>query len=80
MRPVKQPVNYFTTHEAAAELRLHEKTVRRWLLDGRLAGVRIGKLWRIPTQALRELLDGKTAADEIQAFCDSSRAALSTRR
>jgi excisionase family DNA binding protein len=79
MRLVKQPVNYFTPGEAAAELRLHEKTIRRMLLDGRLAGVRIGKMWRIPAQAMRELLDGKTAADEIQAFCDESRAALSAR-
>ena len=74
------PANYLTTDEAAELLRLNNKTIRRMLLDGRLEGVRIGNVWRIPARALRELLDGKTSVTEIQAFCNESRAALSARR
>jgi len=32
----------YTVKEVADELRVHEETVRRWLRDGRMAGVRMG--------------------------------------
>ncbi len=45
--------------EAAAELLgVEVSTVRKWLRRGRIPGRRVGKLWRIPEQALIEWLRG----------------------
>jgi len=37
----------YTVEEAAAALKLHVKTVRRYLREGRLKGTRVGKQYRI---------------------------------
>jgi excisionase family DNA binding protein len=66
--------NYLTTDEAAAQLRLSNKTVRRMLIDGRLPGTRVGTRWRISAQVLSEMLDGKANRDAVQRFCDENRA------
>ena len=41
-------------HETARLLGVSERTVRRWLRDGRLTGYRVGNRVRIPDRALRE--------------------------
>jgi excisionase family DNA binding protein len=33
--------------EAAKFLNVHEKTIRRWLKNGEIEGLRFGRLWRI---------------------------------
>lgn len=38
---------FYTVEEAAAALKLHVKTVRRYLREGRLKGTRVGKQYRI---------------------------------
>ncbi len=38
---------FYTVEQAAARLRLHPKTVLRYIHDGRLRGTRIGKAYRI---------------------------------
>jgi len=40
------------TKEAAAELGVSEATMRRWLAEGRIAGRRVGKQWRIARSEL----------------------------
>jgi acetyl-CoA synthetase len=37
----------FTPDEAAKFLGVHPRTIRRWLRDGELQGVKYGRLWRI---------------------------------
>lgn len=44
-----------TVAQVAEILQVHEKTVRRWINEGRLPVVRIGRLVRIPSSALDEL-------------------------
>lgn len=46
---------YLTTSEAAKRLKVTEKTIRRWLQDGDLKGVKNprGSRWLIPADALR---------------------------
>jgi excisionase family DNA binding protein len=50
--------------EVAARLQMHPETVRVWLRDGRLRGVRLGgaradKLgWRIPESEVERVLTG----------------------
>jgi len=68
--------NYLTTDEAAAQLRLSNKTVRRMLIDGRLPGTRIGTRWRISAQLVSEILDGKANRDAVQKYCDENRATV----
>jgi excisionase family DNA binding protein len=46
-----------TIDEVAAYLRYSRKTIRRMIDDGRLAGVMLGRSWRIPKQALAALLE-----------------------
>ena len=46
-----------TDHDIAETARLlgvSERTVRRWLKDGRLRGYRVGRRVRIPDRAVRE--------------------------
>ena len=50
--------NYFTVEEVAAKLKIDDVTVRRWLQDERLKGVKMGKSWRIPESALIKFMRG----------------------
>ena len=58
-----------TIEETADYLRVSVSTVRRMLNDGRLKGVNIGRQWRIPKEALAELIrPGGT--DQVLIFED----------
>ena len=46
-----------TIDEVAEYLRYSRKTIRRMIDDGRLAGVMLGRSWRIPKQALAAMLE-----------------------
>lgn len=43
---------YLTPEEVARILRVTSRTVTAWLNAGTLPGVKIGKVWRIPSSAL----------------------------
>lgn len=47
---------FYTVEQAAARLRLHRKTVLRYIHEGRLRGTRIGKAYRIMRSDLETLL------------------------
>jgi excisionase family DNA binding protein len=53
---VKLLAGYRTAEELAAELGVHERTVKRWALDGGLAYVNLGKLFLIDMAASRAKL------------------------
>jgi excisionase family DNA binding protein len=47
----------YSIKEAASVLSVSPKTIQKWLLDGRLRGVKLGgKIWRITESALAELV------------------------
>ncbi|MDQ3812350.1 MAG: helix-turn-helix domain-containing protein [Armatimonadota bacterium] len=54
---------FLTVPEAAQVLRVNNDTIRRYLRDKRLRGVKVGKDWRIPEAALRELSNGLANGD-----------------
>lgn len=59
-----QPGPFLTVKEVASLLRVSNRTVYRWLTEGRLKGRKIRGGWRISTADLENFLDGwdKSAA------------------
>jgi len=56
---------YLTPKEVAEKLRLHERTVRRLLVEGKLPGQLIGaKNWRVSSAALKDYIEGKPAGEK----------------
>ena len=49
---------YKSINQVIKELGVHRNTVENWLRSGKLRGVRAGKLWRIPSDALEDFLRG----------------------
>ncbi|MEA3225832.1 MAG: helix-turn-helix domain-containing protein [Planctomycetota bacterium] len=47
-----------TAAQAATELQVLPITVQRWLAAGRLPGVKIGGVWRIPRGEFEKMLRG----------------------
>ena len=59
---------YRTAAEAASELGVSLRTVRRWVADGRLPATRVGRSVRIPVDAYRAASRiGEVAADYAAA-------------
>ena len=46
----------FTVEEAAEFLKIHKNTVHKWLLDGKIKGVKLGRVWRIPRSEIEKIL------------------------
>ena len=49
----------YTPEEVAERLQLSEQTVRRWLREEKLKGVKLGSKWRIRERDIQELLEEK---------------------
>ena len=59
-----------TVDEVAARLKMSRYTVRQWLRDGKLRGVRLGGVrlgWRIPASEVARLLSGDGSAGKTEA-------------
>ncbi|NPV54941.1 MAG: helix-turn-helix domain-containing protein [Firmicutes bacterium] len=46
-----------TPEEVAKRLAVSPKSIREWLRNGKLRGVKVGRLWRISPQALDRFLN-----------------------
>jgi len=44
-----------TTRQLAKLLQIHEETVRRWVREKRLTGLKIGRSWRVPSSELHRI-------------------------
>jgi len=49
-------LNYYTTEEIATLLKVDIETVRRWLRDGKLKGIKAGDSWRVAERELTAFL------------------------
>lgn len=58
-----------TVAEVAERLSVTEETIRRWLRDGRLDGVRLSRRagWRIRASAVAALLEGYASGGKLVA-------------
>ena len=54
----------YTPTEVAEILKVKASTVRRWLREGSLRGIRISRVWRIKKDALERLLQYKEKEKE----------------
>lgn len=61
-RPPRAAEPDLTTEQAAQELQLAAKTVRRLARDGRIRGIRRGATWRFPRTAIEAYRAGGPAA------------------
>jgi excisionase family DNA binding protein len=50
------------SHEAAAVLGVHPRTLQRMVRRGQIAGVQVGKLWRFRASALSAWIDHAIAS------------------
>ena len=55
--------NYLTVEEMAQTLRVEVGTVRRWLRSGKLRGLKLDRVWRIPQTELHAHLAGNPRSD-----------------
>lgn len=51
-----RPKKLLTPEEVAEYLRIPVRTLRYWLREGRLKGVKVGTQWRIPEEELERFL------------------------
>lgn len=49
-------MNYLTSEEIAAKLRVDISTVRRWITSGQLPAIKVGKQYRIESRAYDQFL------------------------
>ena len=53
---------FYTPDEAADYLKVSPKTIRAWLRLGKLQGLKVGAMWRIPEEALEAFLASTSQA------------------
>ncbi len=51
-------IRALTPAEVAERLHLHLRTVQRLIANGSLRAIRVGRVWRVPLQAVEEFLSG----------------------
>lgn len=60
---------FYTVPEVAAIFSVQPATIREWLKDGELRGIKIGQghYWRVPESAIKELAEKRYGNAESQA-------------
>jgi len=61
------PTRFLTPEDVAEILNVEASTIRKWLREGILKGVKFGGLWRIPEDELEEFIR-KSQAQEVDAI------------
>ena len=56
----RQPLRLLTVKQVASRLGLRERTVRRWILLGKITYVKLGHWVRIPQRSMRDLVRRQT--------------------
>lgn len=51
--------NLYTVEEAAETLKIHPETLRDYLRDGKIGGVKLGRSWRLRETDLRAFVEAR---------------------
>ena len=51
-----EDLNLMTTEEVAKVLRVHAETIRRYIREGRIEAVRVGKQWCIEPKSIKKFV------------------------
>ena len=51
---------FYTPEQIAQLLQVNVVTVHRWLRDGKLKSIKLGRLWRVSSENLEEFVHSKT--------------------
>lgn len=49
---------FFTPKEIAETLKVHHLTVLRWIKEGKIRAIKIGRGWRIKDEDLQKFIEG----------------------
>jgi len=63
---------YYTAEQAAEMMKMHIKTVQRYIREGRLKANKVGKSWRITGHDLSVLLEGEQSGKETPPHGESN--------
>jgi len=60
---------FLTVPDVARKLQVSEETIRRWLRDGKLEGVMLGRRagWRIRPESVERMLDAMVVVGKVAA-------------
>lgn len=47
----------YTPQQTADKLQVSLKSIRKWLAEGKLTGVKVGRLWRIRESDIQQFLE-----------------------
>jgi len=57
-----------TPGQVARQLQVKERTVSEWLKTGRMRGVRVGRLWRVPEESVQAFLAGASERKPLREY------------
>lgn len=47
---------FYTPDEIAKQLKITRQAINKWIREGKLKAVKLGRIWRIPESALQEFI------------------------
>jgi excisionase family DNA binding protein len=57
----------FTVLDVADQLKVRQRTVKRWLVSGQLRGLKAGRKWRVKPSAIEQFLQASTDSAHMKA-------------
>jgi excisionase family DNA binding protein len=69
----REPAVWLDTAGAASVLGVHPRTVMKFVVAGRLAASRVGKLWRFRREDVEQLLAGRGGSPATNVDVDDAR-------
>jgi excisionase family DNA binding protein len=51
-------MQYYRVSDVATMLQVSDRTIKRWILEGKIPGIKPGREWRIPRAEFDVLLQG----------------------
>jgi excisionase family DNA binding protein len=50
---------YFTPQEVADKLKVSHRTIKKYLIEGRLQGMKVNRMWRITPEQIQDFVAGR---------------------